>query len=179
MKVPVVLPCELKEKIMIHLDTCAVRMIGEDTVPERTWQLKCHATIKEAIDNGNLIGLKWIIKSQGKTITKEDLKEAVILGAENNYPEIVEYLIKECGVDVTDVLLLCARDNHYNTFKHLVEECCANIYQYKQACLLLSAQRGYVKIVEYLVKKCGVNVNDALILCAMHGYTDAFTPLYI
>jgi Ankyrin repeats (3 copies) len=94
-RIPLNLPYEIKEMILMHLDAYTIRMIGEETVQPYVWIRKKHETVIEAARNNNLIGLKYLIEER-HLCNKDDNDKALCISAEHGYLEIVKYLIEKC-----------------------------------------------------------------------------------
>jgi Ankyrin repeats (3 copies) len=188
MKIPTKLPHELKEIILMHLDTFTIRMIGKPTVPEYVWWRKCHETINEAASNGNLIGLRYLIDIKDID-DKNDLYHILMLSATNNHLEVVKYLIglgtnkkdiKKTVYSIVDInkrincaLSYSAPCGHLEMTKYLIEHGGGtDIQEGIDNALELSAPQGKLKMVKYLVRKgADVNTNGGHVLfaSAVHG----------
>src|SRR6478736_4287064 len=96
--IPSDLPYEIKEMILMHLDTYTIQMMGEKVVYTYVWERKKDETIEEAVKNNNLVGMKYLIeictdfkKCRGETHSK--YTSALRLSAELGHINIIEYLI--------------------------------------------------------------------------------------
>jgi Ankyrin repeats (3 copies) len=87
-------PVEIEERILMYLDLDEIHELGEDNVPEHVWIQVKHKTIKEAIDNNNLIGLRYLFEHCGVDIhTNGDY--AIQMSAAGGHLECVMYLFEK------------------------------------------------------------------------------------
>jgi len=56
------LPDYIEDMIMLYLNSENIQRIGESNLSVYVWLRKKDKTIKEAIENNNLIGLKYLIE---------------------------------------------------------------------------------------------------------------------
>jgi ankyrin repeat protein len=131
---------DLQDMVLTNLSSDHIRMIGKDRVSDYIWNQKKDRTIMEAILNNNLIGLKYVIKSQN--INK------------------VSYLSLE----------LSAMVGNLDIIKFLIDYYDVNNHSRVIACLLLSAIYGHLHIIKYLVEIYGGTYNIALEWAAKNGH---------
>src|SRR6185436_15296859 len=169
------LPLELKEIIMLYLDIEDMLELDVSDISDYVLLRKKHKTINDAARNGNLIGLKYLIK-RGLSF---DIKHILQLSADNGHLEVVKYLIEKHNADIhadnDAALWLSARDGHLEIVKYLVEKHNADIHADNDAALWLSAENGHLEVVKYLVSK-GADVHAdneyALWLSASKGHLE-------
>jgi len=163
---------EVTEMILMHLDFNNIRIISEEYVSEYVWLRKKNKTIKEAVLNGNLIGLKYLIKNQNINIHSIS-SLALQLSAMFGYLDIFYFLV-ENGADIhinNDIALrLSAKYGHLEIVKYLIDHD-ADIHANNEDPLLWSAQNGQLEIVKYLVEGV-VTSGKAIQEVNIHAYRE-------
>jgi ankyrin repeat protein len=195
-------PYEIAENILLRLDANTIRNIGKDNIPDDIWWKKYHATIKEAADAGNLIGVKYLA-------TKHNAYDALLISIKHKHMDIIEYLIEQYdNVRVNDnkiihyiakhgqleivkyfvkkqkltqnslgiVLCLSAEYSHLNTVKYLAEECGINVHEHNELALRDSTRNGHFEVVKYLIDIHRVDIhayyNETLQYAIQNGHLE-------
>jgi hypothetical protein len=119
MEIPKDLPNEIRDMIMMHLDTCTIYMMGERYVSPYVWARKKDPTLHDAIKAGNLLGAKYLIEYHIDNFTEHEYgkcseySHALQLSTKYGRIDILNYLINEHSTDIhadqNNILLLSAR----------------------------------------------------------------------
>jgi hypothetical protein len=142
---------------------------------------KLPKSVEEAVTNGDLVGLKYLIElcnARDDVITNRNTY--LIIAAQMGHLRIVEHLRfkyvnnKTIDSEYIDIALYYAASNgHLEIVKFLIEKCDAEKYGHHYNEMLIgSAECGHLEVVEFLLKCASkftdVTMNSA-IYSAMHN----------
>jgi ankyrin repeat protein len=146
-------------------------------IQNNIWWKKYHATVKEAVKAGNLIGLKYLIEERKIPINSKNRYEILRTSARRGHIKILKYLIEHVINHDMDIyadyfaLTESATYGRLEAIKYMVEEYGIDMDSMKHA-LELSAIHGHLQVARYLVGR-GINIhfyNDITLLsCAVNG----------
>jgi ankyrin repeat protein len=149
-------PYEINEKIFMYLDTTTIHKIGKKNLSEYIWDRKRHETIQNAAKDGNIIGLKYIIKTRKMILTHKDYNKALHISITNGYLKIAKCLINEHGaeiyVNMDSILVWCVTHNHKSMVEYLIKEHGADINTYKNGILAWCSKNIHLDIASYLAQ---------------------------
>jgi ankyrin repeat protein len=143
------LPNEIKDRILMYIDTDTIRMIGKTYVSKYIW-LKKGQSLEEAAKNGNLFRVNYIIVNKERKAS--EYYEALVLSAANGHIDIVKLLV-ENGADKhahhDTVIMMCVSNGHLEIVKYLFKYW--DQVNYDQA-LRISMSHVHTKINDFLIK---------------------------
>src|SRR6185436_20236189 len=160
------LPLELKEQILIHLTKQEILELADPAISKYIWLRKKDRDIKDALESGNLIGLRYLVEQKLDDIYKYDY--ALELSVQSNYFDIVKYLVEEQNVDIhvdnNYALQISAGYGHLHIVEYLIEQGadpCADQCEP----LRWSARNGHLNVVKCLIKHGAyIHVNKKYLL---------------
>jgi ankyrin repeat protein len=173
------LPQEINDMILMKLSTRDIRRIGRDRISDYVWWRKCHGTIEEAVREGNLIGVKYLIRDHLKTrMEKVEFITILFQSIDNGHLHIFKYLIEkyEVNINIDNCYLLIRgiKSGHLDIVKYIVEKG-ADIHVLDNYALQLSAEYNHIEIFKYLIER-GADIYSyadyILLLSAANGHLE-------
>src|SRR6185369_8547242 len=169
--IPMRLPQETIDRILLRLDTPIILILGEENVSQHVWLCKKDKNLTEACESENIIGIQYLIDNNG------DIYDPIILqDTENECLDTITYLIKYAGTNIRAsyeyALYIGAVLGSLQVVKFATEQ--GDAYAHAKSALCFAAKNGHINVVKYLIEKCNVNIHVsedvALRISAKNGH---------
>lgn len=143
------IPNELVNIIMLHSPASDIRRWEKFERLDRTLYFKNkHSDIIEACEDGNLIGVKYLIETQHVSMYK--LNSCFLASCDSGHLEIIKYLVEKCKLNI-----------HYNTHKALD----------------IVSKNGNLDILKYIFSFNHIRDTKILSNSTRYGHLDVFSYL--
>jgi hypothetical protein len=166
----------LDELILMNLDAHTIQMIGEHDLPKDIWLKKKNGSLREAIQDNNLDGVKYLIESNIINLDKEKYKQALRLSAKLGYLNIVKYIVEHAikyNIDVCSdyrSLFEAVRYGQLNVVQYLFEHNGSSNYANEPFIVRRCITNDHLHIIQYLDRYWNIADYSNALIASMSGH---------